>query len=358
MEINNIIDVSQWQGRIDWDALKPYINGAIIRCGFGMDQVNQDDWQWARNVAECERLGIPYDAYFYSYSNGSSTQSEIAHCLRLLKGHHPDTIWQDLEEWNLRSAFRRVAEEFCAAMEAAGYHAGIYCGQEFWGNELKGFDIYEKWIPAYGRNVGGRMYPEYKPTIGLPMAAWQYTSTAMFLGINGNVDNSVFYRPFPRGTVKTEPAAEKGTSGTEKGTAPTGSTLELAEQVMLGRYGCDDARAQALGIRYDEVQAFINHIYGTSSYDLAKEVLTGKYGNGETRKAVLNGRYLEVQELVNYLVGGKQRQADSTYYYTVKAGDTVSGIANRMNVNWLEIARLNGLSAPYTIYVGQRLRIN
>ena len=58
MEINNVIDVSQWQGRIDWDALKPYINGVIIRCGFGMDMVNQDDWQWARNVAECERLGI------------------------------------------------------------------------------------------------------------------------------------------------------------------------------------------------------------------------------------------------------------------------------------------------------------
>ena len=65
-----------------------------------------------------------------------------------------------------------------------------------------------------------------------------------------------------------------------------------------------------------------------------------------------------MQKYVNYLVQGNQRQADSTYYYTVKAGDTVSSIANRMDVNWLEIARLNGLSAPYTIYVGQKLRNN
>lgn len=358
MEINNIIDVSQWQGRIDWDTLKPYINGAIIRCGFGMDKFNQDDWQWARNVAEGERLGIPYDTYFYSYSNGSSTKSEIAHCLRLLQGHHPGTVWLDLEERSCRSAFRQVAEEFCAAMEAEGYPAGIYAGQEFLGNELKGFDAYPKWIPAYGRNVGGQMYPWAKPTIGLPMDGWQYTSTAIFTGINGCVDNSVFYRPFTGGTVNTGSDDQAGTSGTEKGTAPTGSTLELAEQVMLGRYGSDNARIQALGSRYDEVQGFINHIYHTSGYDLAKEVLTGKYGNGKTREIVLGGRYLEVQECVNFFCGGSQRQADTVYYYTVQPGDTVSQIAVRMDVNWLEIARLNGLEPPYTIYVGQKLRIN
>lgn len=348
-EIHNIIDVSQWQGRIDWDALKPYINGAIIRCGFGMDQVNQDDWQWARNVSECERLGIPYDAYFYSYSNGSSTKSEINHCLRLLKGHRPGKIWLDLEERNLRSAFRSVAEEFCAAMEVAGYSAGIYCGQEFLGNELKGFDKYEKWIPAYGKNVGGQLYPWAKPTIGLPMAAWQYTSTAVFPGIVGTVDNSVFYRDFHGSSVPSVPASEPVA-------APTGSTLEVAVQVMIGRYGAGDARRIALGSRYEEIQGFIDHIYETESYELATEVLSGKYGNGDTRKTILGDRYEFVQALVNSRVSTKS--ADTEYFYTVKAGDTVSGIANRMNVNWLEIARLNNLQSPYIIYVGQRLKIN
>lgn len=347
MEVNNIIDVSQWQGRIDWDTLRPHINGVIIRCGFGMDMVNQDDWQWARNVSECERLGIPYDVYFYSYSNGSSTRSEISHCLRCIKGHHPGKVWLDLEERSLRSAFRRVAEEFCAAMEEAGYPSGIYVGQEFLGAELAGFHTYEKWIPAYGSNYGGRMFDWAKPTIGLPMAAWQYTSTAIFPGITGNVDNSVFFRAFH----DVQPI--KPVTPTE---APTGSTLEVAVQVMIGRYGADEARKQALGSRYDEVQGFINHIYKTDNYTLASEVLTGKYGNGDTRKTVLGSKYDQVQAIVNSKVSPKS--ADTTYYYTVKAGDTVSEIAYRMNVNWMEIARLNGLSAPYTIYVGQRLRIN
>lgn len=348
MSQKNIIDVSQWNGTVDWDALRPYITGAIIRMGFGMDQYNQDDWQWARNVAECERLGLPYHAYFYSYSKGDSTQSEIQHALRLVEGHRPGKVWLDLEERSCAPYFRQVAIDFCTAMEEHGRPAGIYAGQEFFGGVLANLHQWPHWIPAYGRNVGGQMYEWAKPTIGLPMDGWQYTSTACFTGIVGNVDNSEWYVDFGG---KSEPAPAPTP-------APTGSTLELAEQVMLGRYGADEARKKALGDRYDEVQGFINHIYRTSGYDLAKEVLAGKYGNGDTRKAVLGDRYNEVQELVNVLVGGNQRQADSTYYYTVQPGDTVSGIANKMNVNWLEIARLNGLSAPYTIYVGQKLRIN
>ena len=349
MEINNIIDVSQWQGKIDWDAVHPYINGVIIRCGFGMDQYNQDDWQWARNVSECERLGIPYDAYFYSYSKGDSTASEIQHTLRLLEGHYPGRIWLDLEERSCAPYFRQVAIEYCEAMEAHGYSPGIYCGQEFWGGVLAGLDRWPKWIPAYGSNVGGHMYLWAKPTIGIPYIGWQYTSTAVFTGISGTVDNSVWYEPFCR---INPPLPD------DQKTDPTGSTLELAEQVMLGRFGVLDARKAALGNRYDEVQGFIDHIYKAPSYDLAQEVLTGKYGNDEVRRHVLGDRWSEVQEIVDHIVLGDKRQADQTYYYTVQPGDTVSGIANRMGVNWLEIARLNGLEPPYTIYVGQKLRIN
>ena len=55
-----LIDVSEHNGKIDWETVKNYIDGAIIRCGYGMDETNQDDKQWKRNVAECERLGIPF----------------------------------------------------------------------------------------------------------------------------------------------------------------------------------------------------------------------------------------------------------------------------------------------------------
>lgn len=54
------IDVSNANGRVNWDKLKGNIDFAILRCGYGSDIASQDDEQWARNVAECNRLGIPW----------------------------------------------------------------------------------------------------------------------------------------------------------------------------------------------------------------------------------------------------------------------------------------------------------
>ena len=49
------IDVSYANNRVDWDKLKGNIDFAILRCGFGNNQADQDDAQWARNVAECSK---------------------------------------------------------------------------------------------------------------------------------------------------------------------------------------------------------------------------------------------------------------------------------------------------------------
>ena len=60
-----IIDVSEWQGVINWNKARPQIDGVILRCGCG---TSYDDKQWLRNVRECERLGIPFGVYLYSYA--------------------------------------------------------------------------------------------------------------------------------------------------------------------------------------------------------------------------------------------------------------------------------------------------
>ena len=83
------IDVSKHQGKINWAKVKAAgIDFAIIRCGYGSDQKDQDDAYWQYNVSECERLGIPYGVYLYSYANTTAkARSEAQHTLRLLKGH-------------------------------------------------------------------------------------------------------------------------------------------------------------------------------------------------------------------------------------------------------------------------------
>ena len=66
---NLIIDVSYHNGVINWERVKASgCAGAILRCGYGDDIASQDDKQWIRNLAECERLGIPVGVYLYSYA--------------------------------------------------------------------------------------------------------------------------------------------------------------------------------------------------------------------------------------------------------------------------------------------------
>lgn len=84
------VDISYHNGIINFELLKNAVDYVIIRCGYGQDMASQDDKQWNRNVGECERLGIPYGVYFYSYAKTKANiEGEINHCLRLLKGHTP-----------------------------------------------------------------------------------------------------------------------------------------------------------------------------------------------------------------------------------------------------------------------------
>ena len=87
-----------------------------------------------------------------------------------------------------------------------------------------------------------------------------------------------------------------------------------------------------------------------TTLDLAAAVMQGKYGNGETRKTVLGGRYKAVQDKID----GK---GSGAVYYTVKSGDTLSGIAAKYGTTYQKIAQMNGIANPNKIYAGQKLRV-
>ena len=99
------IDVSYHQGKIDWQRVKDSgVEFAILRCGIGSEydgvgENKQDDAYWKYNASECERLGIPYGVYLYSYAtNAEMAASEARHTLNLLTGHHPQLpVFLDLE---------------------------------------------------------------------------------------------------------------------------------------------------------------------------------------------------------------------------------------------------------------------
>jgi GH25 family lysozyme M1 (1,4-beta-N-acetylmuramidase) len=143
------IDVSDPQGTINWDAAKAAgLNFAMLKCGYGEDRADQDEDYFARNVSECERLGIPWGAYLYSYAmKVSDAPSEVRHILRVLKGRKPSypviIDMEDADGYKARNGgipsaqtITDILKAELSALESAGYYAGWYANKDWCINHL------------------------------------------------------------------------------------------------------------------------------------------------------------------------------------------------------------------------------
>lgn len=151
---------------------------------------------------------------------------------------------------------------------------------------------------------------------------------------------------------------------------PTKSVDELAREVIEGKWGNGDDRKnrlQAAGYNYSEVQARVNEILNggskpaprKSNEEIAREVINGQWGNGEDRRNRLTQagyNYSEVQAIVNRILNGGSSRP-SAEYYTVKSGDTLSGIAARYGTTVRQLVAWNNISNPNLIYPGQKFRV-
>ena len=235
-----IIDVSEHQGKINWAAVKPHIDGAIIRCGYGDDEADQDDKWWSYNVKECERLGIPYGVYLYSYADSvAHANSEVAHAKRLLKGHKPQyPVYIDLEEDECGWFARKAADIFCKAMKEAGYIPGFYTYQSFYDEFLSGYSSYTLWIASYAKPDVGK--PTAKPYINAKYDAWQYTSHGYISGYDGRLDVSYFYKEWT--SAKPEPKPAQPTTTIKRGQVAADIHKRMVQDERFGysweeRYG-------------------------------------------------------------------------------------------------------------------------
>ena len=150
------IDVSKFQGLIDWQEVKKHIDFAIIRCGYGSNLESQDDPYFKRNADECTRLKIPFGVYLYSYAtNEREALSEAEHVLRLVKDYQMAyPVYYDLED----------------------------------NNTTPNFNEYTKWIARYNDELN------YDGEYGM----WQYSATGNVLGIDTMVDLNYAYKDFPQ----------------------------------------------------------------------------------------------------------------------------------------------------------------
>lgn len=189
------IDVSSWQGRIDWSRVRPYIDFAILRCGFGGNDRRQDDAYFERNAEMCKALGIPFGVYLYSYAvNIDDAKSEVEHTLRLIRDKKLEyPVFLDVESKRQMSLpkerLTEIVSYYCEEMERAGYFVGIYSSVDRFLSNLdsRELDRFDRWVAEWGDRL------EDKYNAGM----WQNTAYEEMAGIDGRVDGDYALLDYP-----------------------------------------------------------------------------------------------------------------------------------------------------------------
>ena len=187
------IDISEHNGYIDYTKLVGKVDFIVIRCGYGSDFASQDDKLFSYNVAQCEKYGIPYGLYLFSYADTvSKAKSEASHALRLASACNPTLgIWYDIE-WDgmpyTKSTINGIISSFCDTVSAAGYRTGLYTYCMYYKSRLVGTNAldYKIWMAQYNNNN----------ELASISCAWQFTSTYTMAGVSGYLDGSYAYSSF------------------------------------------------------------------------------------------------------------------------------------------------------------------
>ena len=201
-QAKGVIDVSEWQGDIDWAKAKADgVEGVIIRLGYG--EGNNADKKARRNISECKRLGIPFGIYWYSYADTPSiAKEEGADVVAKLKQFGVNAsdlaypVYYDLEKWTWEghqpptdpNVYNDIVNNWYSALQSAGYkNLSVSSYTSYLQGPLKHADIYAKttWVAQYGARMGFDSFPT-------DSRGWQYTSSGKVDGISGNVDMNAF----------------------------------------------------------------------------------------------------------------------------------------------------------------------
>lgn len=196
------IDVSKWNGKINWKKVKNSGKAgfAMIRASYGYEDTDE---MLAENVAGCEKYDIPYGFYHYTYArNVSEAKKEAAYFLSVIKRYSPTyPVVLDIEEDFYKQMSKKevtaIVTTFMEAVESAGYYAMIYSYAKFFDDNLlmDKIDKYDIWVACWGS------HEELNENYGYHYGIWQYSETGKLPGIDEFVDLNYSYKDY-ESTIK------------------------------------------------------------------------------------------------------------------------------------------------------------
>ena len=327
------LDISSYQNGISFDAIKNSVEFLILRAGFtgwGTGVSYNKDNCFENFYNQAKSRGIPVGAYWYSCANTYQKGVDEANYMynNCLKGKQFESpIYIDVEDTHHqvgnKNGVTQAIKGFCETLESKGYYVGIYA------SDISGFqdkmnigelNAYDKWVARYGST------PKYVSSYGM----WQSSSSGRINGYNGNLDTDVAYKDYPS-IIKSN-----GLNGYAGGTVtpspqpspqPVPQPTETTYTVVAG-----------------DTLSGIASRYGTTYQELARI------------NNIANPNLIYVGQVIKIPTSGTN-STSNVITYTVKKGDTLSGIASRYGTTYQKIAQDNGIANPNLIYAGQVLKI-
>ena len=304
------IDISHWQEGIDLGAID--VDFVICKATEGngyTDEMCDTFYQKAKSLGK--KLGV---YHFARPDLGNSPEEEADWFIKETLGYHKEAMlvldWESGDLTNVAWAKAWLDRVYSkTGVKPVIYMSASVMHSADWSSVVNA--DYGLWVANYGTNDGTAqesVFDRYPLKYWSFYALWQYTSKGRLNGYNGNLDLNYFSGD---GT-----AWDKYAGGSPSSSKPS------------------------------------NPVETKSTDDLAREVIAGKYGNGEDRKNALGSRYDEVQARVNEILGINQVE-----YYIVQSGDNLTKIANRYGTTVNQLVAWNNIANANLIYPGQKLRV-
>jgi GH25 family lysozyme M1 (1,4-beta-N-acetylmuramidase) len=191
------IDVSVYQGAIDWEAAKEDgVEFAIIRAGYGK-YASQKDKYFDTNMKNAQAAGLPCGAYWFSYAvtveDAIKEADAFYEVIKDYQFEYPVSFDMEAEKQTklTKDEVSAIIDAFCSRMESYGYYVSLYSYASFLNNKVTDdiFEKYDIWVAHYNTT---------KPSFDKKYGLWQYSSTGKIDGITGNVDLDFVYMDYER----------------------------------------------------------------------------------------------------------------------------------------------------------------
>lgn len=203
------IDISKYQGEIDFSKVKKDVDFVIIRVGFtgyGSGDFNLDP-KFKQNVDGCVSNNIPFGFYWFSQAiNTNEAAAEADFVISNIKNYKPKyPIFIDSEYSGASNNSGRadslstsertaIVKTFCETVESYGFYSGYYCSRSWSITKLEPSKLvaFDFWVADWGNYSNGN-----KPSTVNSYGIWQYSNSGSCSGISGRVDMNYSYKDYP-----------------------------------------------------------------------------------------------------------------------------------------------------------------